>query len=178
MDFAALIKTVAPWIGTAIAGPAGPLVGMAAAAAASALGASDKTADGVRAALSGATPEQLLALKQADNDFAARMQQLGFANLEALEATAAADRKDARAMQVATRSPVPAILSIVITVGFFGILVGLMRGWLTVDDSQALLIMLGALGTAWGSVVAYWFGTTHDSGRKTDLLAQAPPVQH
>jgi hypothetical protein len=173
MDFGSILKTVAPWIGTALTGGAGPLVGMAISAAASALGASDKTADGIKAALAGATPEQMLALKQADQGFALQMQELGFKDLESLEAIAAGDRKDARAMQVANRSNVPAMLSGLITVGFFGILVGMMLGWLKVSESQALLLLLGSLSTAWGCVVSFWFGTTHDSGKKTDLLAQS-----
>lgn len=51
MDFNALIKTVAPWIGTALAGPLG---GMAVTAAADALGLSDKTVDSVKQAITGA----------------------------------------------------------------------------------------------------------------------------
>lgn len=176
MDFGSIIKTVAPWIGSALTGGAGPLVGMAVSAAASALGASDKTADGIKAALAGATPEQMLALKQADQGFALQMQELGFKDLESLEAIAAGDRKDARAMQVATRSVMPAVLSVVVTTGFLGLLTGMMLGVLKVSDSQALLLMLGALGAAFGCVMQFWFGTTHDSGRKTDMLAQAGPI--
>jgi hypothetical protein len=117
----------------------------------------------------------MLALKKADQDFALQMQELGFKQVTDLEALAGADRKDARALQMARPSPVPALLSIGVTVGYFGILVGMLRGGLKVDDSQALLLMLGSLGTAWGAVMAFWFGTTRDSSRKTELLAQAQP---
>jgi hypothetical protein len=171
MDFTAIIKTVAPWIATALTGPLG---GMAVEAAADALGVPTKTADALKQAISGATPEQMLALKQADQAFAFQMQQLGFANIEKLAALAVEDRKDARAMQVQTRSRVPAILAVIITIGFFGILVGMLGGWLAATDNQALLIMLGALGAAWGAIVNYYFGSSADSGRKTELLAQAP----
>ena len=40
-----------------------------------------------------------------------------------------------------------------------------------------MLMMLGSLTTGWGVVMAFWFGTTSDSGRKTELLAQAPAVK-
>ena len=173
MDWKTIVSTVAPWIGTALGGPLG---GMAVEAAANAFGLSTKTVDSVKQALSGATPEQMLALKQADQAFAMQMQTLGFKNVADMEALAAGDRKDARAMQTTKPSPVPAVLSIGVTVGYFGILVGMMLGLLNVNDSQALLIMLGSLGTAWGMVMAFWFGTTRDSSRKTDLLAQAPPL--
>lgn len=174
MDWQTIIKTVAPWIGTALGGPLG---GMAVEAAASALGVSDKTADAVRQALAGVTPDQMLALKKADQDFALQMQALGFKQVADLEAIAAGDRKDARDMQKTTRSRVPAVLSISVTAGYFGILAGMMTNLLKVSDSQALLLMLGSLSTAWGMVMAFWFGTTHDSGRKTDMLAKSPPVQ-
>lgn len=174
MDLGTVLKTVAPWIATAITGPLG---GMAVEAAANALGVSDKTADAVKAAISGATPEQMLALKKADQDFALQMQALGFKQITDLEAIAAGDRKDARDMQKATRSPMPAVLSVVVVVGFLGLLVGMMSGELKVNDSQALLIMLGALGAAFGAVMQFWFGTTNDSGRKTDMLAKAPPIK-
>jgi hypothetical protein len=174
MDWMAILKTVAPWIGTAIAGPLG---GMAVEAAANALGVSAKTTDALKQALSGATPEQMLALKKADQDFQLQMQALGYADIEKLAALAVENTKDARAMQVATRSNVPAILAILITLGFFGVLVGMLAGVLKSSDNQALLIMLGALGAAWGAVVNYFFGSSADSGRKTELLAQAQPVK-
>lgn len=173
MDFTDLIKTVAPWIGTALGGPLG---GLAVEAAANALGVSEKTTDALKSALGGATAEQVLALKQADQAFALQMQSLGFKQITDLEAIAAGDRKDARAMQVAKQSPIPALLSLLVTLGYFGILVGMMTGHLAVSDSQALLIMLGSLGTAWGGVMAFWFGTTRDSSRKTELLAQSAPA--
>ena len=174
MDWLAIVKTVAPWIGTALGGPLG---GMAVEAAAAALGLKEKTADAFKQAISGATPEQMLALKQVDQQFAKDMESLGFKNLEAMEAIAAGDRKDARAMAASTLSPVPALLSIVVTVGYFGVLIGMMTKWLIVADSQVALMMLGSLTTAWGVVMAFWFGTTRDSARKTDLLAQAAPVK-
>jgi hypothetical protein len=174
MDWKAILGTVAPWIGTALGGPLG---GMAVEAAASALGLSEKTQDAVKQALSGATPDQMLALKKADQDFALRMQELGFSQVKDLEALAAGDRKDARDLQKATRSTVPAVLSISVTVGYFTVLVGMMVGWFKVSDSQALLLMLGSLSTAWGVVMAFWFGTTNDSGRKTELLAQSTPTK-
>ena len=173
MDWKSIIATVAPWIGTALGGPLG---GLAVEAAANALGLSDKTTEAVKRAVSGATPEQLLALKQADQGFALEMQKLGYENVEKLAALDVENTKDARNLQIQTRSPIPGALAVLITLGFFGILIGMMHGVLKTTDNQALLIMLGALGAAWGAVVNYYFGSSHDSGRKTELLAQAPAV--
>lgn len=173
MDWKAIVGAVAPWIGTALGGPLG---GMAVEAAANALGISDKTTNAVKQALAGATPDQMLALKKADQDFALQMQTLGFKQISDLEAIAAGDRRDAREMQKTTRSPIPAVLSVLVTLGYFGVLVGMMTGTLKTADSQALLLMLGSLSTGWGVVMAFWFGTTAGSNRKTELLAQAPPI--
>lgn len=171
MDWMKIIGTVAPWIGTALGGPLG---GMAVEAAANALGISDKTTAAVKQAISGATPEQMLALKNADQTFALNMQALGFKQVTDIEALAAGDRKDARDMQKSTRSWVPAALSVIITIGFLGLLTGMMTGYMKAEDNQAMLLMLGALGVAFGQVINFWLGSTSESSRKTELLAAAP----
>lgn len=171
MDFNTILKTVAPWIGTALGGPLG---GMAVTAIADSFGLTDKTTDAIKQAISGATPEQMLALKQADQAFAVHMQALGFKQATDLEAIAAGDRKDARDLQKSTRSQVPAALSILITVGFLGLLTGMLTGQLVAEDNQAMLIMLGALGVAFGQVMNFWLGSTAESGRKTEIIAKAP----
>lgn len=168
MDFTSIIKTVAPWLATAITGPFG---GMAVGWACDALGLPEKTETGLKQAIAGVTPEQMLALKNADQEFSLKMQEMGYSSLEKMEALAIENTKDARAMQVQVRSRVPGALAVLITIGFFGILVGMMSGKLTTTDNQALLIMLGALGAAWGAVVNYYYGSSADSGRKTELLS-------
>lgn len=80
-------------------------------------------------------------------------------------------------MQMATRSWVPATLSILVTLGYFIVLIGMMTKTLAIGDSQVAFMMLGSLTTAWVSVLAYWLGTTSDSGRKTELLANSSPVK-
>lgn len=174
MDWKAIVSTVAPWIGTALGGPLG---GLAVEAAANALGITEKTTEAVKQAIGGATPEQMLALKQADQGFSLQMQKLGYENVEKLAALAVENTKDARAMQVAIRSRIPGTLAVLITLGFFGILIGMMAGGLKADENQALLIMLGALGAAWGAVVNYYFGSSHGSQQKNELLSQAQPVK-
>lgn len=172
MDFTKIIATVAPWIGTALGGPLG---GMAVTAAANALGLGEKTTDAIKQALGGATPEQMLALKQADQAFALQMQELGFKQLADLETLAAGDRASAREMQKTTRSWVPAALSVIITAGFLGLLTGMMTGYLKADDNQAMLLMLGALGVAFGQCTNFWLGSTASSQNKDVLLANAQP---
>ena len=101
MDFTALLKTVAPAIGTALLGP---LAVPAMAVLQSVFGLSDSTTATIKTAIAGATPEQLLALKQADQDFQIKMKQIGFADVEALAALNVQNTEGARAMQTATKS--------------------------------------------------------------------------
>lgn len=174
MDFTSLLKTVAPWIATAITGPLG---GLAVEAATKALGVSEKTTEGLKAALSGATAEDMLKLKQADLDFQVKMQELGFKQISDLETIAANDRASARDMQKTIKSWVPASLSVLVTGGFVGILVGSMTGLLKVGDSQAMLLLLGSLTTGWGTIMAYWFGSTSGSALKTEMIAKSQPLK-
>lgn len=173
-DWQSIVKSVAPMIGTALGGPLG---GIAVTAAANALGLSEKTQDAVKQAISGATPEDIQALKNAEQQFQKDMASMGFKNLADLEAIAAGDRDSARRMQIAAPSWVPAALSVGVTAGYFIVLIGMMTKAFLINDSQVALMMLGSLTTAWGSVLAYWFGTTRESNRKSDLLAQAGPVK-
>jgi hypothetical protein len=170
-DFIDIMKTVAPWIGTALGGPLG---GMAVEAAASALGLSTKTADAVKQAISGATPEQMLALKKADQDFAVQMKALGFKNEADLEAIAAGDRDSARKMHASTPSLVPALLTCFVVGAFTTTLILLLKFDVPATNRDIVVYMIGQLSGGFTSALAFWLGTTRDSSRKTELLAQAP----
>ena len=174
MDFTKLLATIAPWIGTAISGPLGAV---AVDFAATALGLTDKTAEAVKTALGGATPEQLLALKQADQAFSLQMQALGFKQVTDLEALTVEDRKDARAMQVAQPSRMPALLTSFLVGSFTGTLILLLKYDVPATNRDIVVYMIGQLSGGFSAALAFWIGTTRDSGRKTELLAQAPAIK-
>lgn len=174
MDFTALLKTVAPAIGTALLGP---LAVPAMAVLQSVFGLSDSTTATIKTAIAGATPEQLLALKQADQDFQIKMKQIGFADVEALAALNVQNTEGARAMQTATKSWIPGALAVTVTVGLFTLLGGMLSGYLKVSDNQSLLILLGALSAAFGNVINYYFGDSAGHSQTTELLAQAPSIK-
>lgn len=161
------LKSVAPTLATALLGPLG---GVAVQAIGSALGMSDATKDKVEKALTqgNMTGEQFAALKQADLDFAKRMKELDID----LERVHAGDRTNAREMQKATGSKVPAALAILVTLGFFGVLAYMLIAGKPPSGGDALLVMLGSLGTAWTAIVTYYFGSSAGSAQKDALLAK------
>jgi len=165
------LKTLAPLLGTALGGPLG---GAAAAFIADKLGIESKTVEAVNEVLNSGkmSPEQLSAIKLAEIDFQKFLKE----NDIKLEEIAAGDRNSARSMQITVRSNVPAWLTFFLTLGFFSVL-GLMFFKPEVKESAPLMIMLGSLGTAWTSSVAFWFGTTHGSQTKNTMLANSTPTK-
>lgn len=177
MDLQSILKKAAPWLAAAAAGPAG-LAGMAIKTVAEAMGADPgAAADDLAAAVAGATPEQLKALRLAELEFKVRMQELGFKQVTDLEQIAADDRKDARAMQVAIRSPMPAVLTCGTGVGFLATLAALFFLPIPGENRDLVVYMCGQLAAAFTACLAFWVGTTRGSENKTGLLAQAQPVR-
>jgi len=161
------LKTIAPTIATALGGP---LAGLAVDAISKAIGIDPKD---VQATIDNGklNADQIMLIKQAEIQMAARAQEMGldFAKLSN------DDRKSARDMQVATKSYLPPTLAIGVTVGFFGILFGLMFG--QIEHAPQIDIMLGSLGTAWTGIIAFYFGSSAGSQAKDDLLHQSTPTK-
>lgn len=150
------LSKLLPTIGSLLGGPLG---GAAVEAVGKALGMNEATTDKVQRALTSGnlTAEQIAALQAADLQLKTRMAELG---IDA-EKLAAEDRANARAMQTATDSWVPSVLACVVTVGFFGILVGLLTGWLKLWESTTLSLLIGTLSGAFTSVLAFFYGASH-----------------
>jgi hypothetical protein len=174
MDWKKVVATVSPWLGTALGGPLG---GAAVTAMADALGLSEKTEAAVKSALSGTTPEQMLALKKADQDFAVKMQEIGFGSAKDMESLAAGDRDSARKREMSVRDTTPRNLAYLITLGFFGVLAYMLLASVPQGSRDILNVMLGSLGTAWAGIVAYYFGSSSGSLAKTELLAKAEAIK-
>lgn len=155
------ISKVLPTIGTLLGGPLG---GIAVDAVGKALGMSDATSDTVKKVLTSGnlSAEQIAALQAADLQLKTKMAELG---IEA-EKLAQADRSSARQMLVASGSLIQSVLAVVLTVGYFGILIGLMTGDLKLWDNPAMTLLLGALTTAWGSMIGFYYGASHQPQNK------------
>jgi len=158
---------IAPVLATAISGPFGT---MAYGVVAKVMGISPEEAQQT-IETGKLTAEQISSVQLAEIEIKARAQELGldFAKL------AVDDRKSARELQATTRSVLPPLLAVLVTLGFFGILIGMMTEKFATSD--ALLLMLGSLGTAWTGIIAFYFGSSAGSQSKDDLLHKSSPTQ-
>lgn len=168
-DWKGLLANVAPVLGTAIGGPFGALAGAAVKAALGIPEDSDEQA--MTKALERATPEQLLAIRQADNQFKLDMEKLGV-DVARIDAE---DRKSAREREMAVKDKIPGALAVILTVGFFGLLGYLVAHEPPSGSRDILNIMLGSLGTGWATMLAYYFGSSAGSSAKDRLILNATP---
>jgi hypothetical protein len=155
-DWKSIVKTVAPAIAAALGGP---LAGAAVQALSVAIfGNPNSTEEEIAAAVLTGGTDVLFKVKQAEQDFTVKMRELEIQDLASARELAKID------------SLTPRILALFITIGFFGVLYWLMEYGFPETGKDPLLIMLGSLGTAWISVVSFYFGSTAGSARKTDVL--------
>jgi len=165
-DFLGVLKSVAPGLATALLGPLG---GMAVTAIGSALGVSEPTQEKIQQALSGATPEDLLKVKQAEQQFQKDMRALDID----LERISASDRDSARKMAVETKAWTPAVLSWLIIVATLGI-----EGYILVNGVPAQVNdlvagrILGTLDMAFMTVLTFWLGTSNSSRNKDATISK------
>ena len=162
------LTQIAPTIATCLGGP---LAGLAVTALSKLFGVAP---DQVQSMINDnkLSADQIAAVQQEEIRFKEQTQALGL-NFEQL---AVEDRKSARDMQTTTQSIIPPLLSILVTIGFFGILAYLM---VTPADTgnTPLMIMLGSLGTAWTGIIAFYFGSSAGSRAKDQMLFESTPAK-
>jgi len=156
-----IIGTVAPLLGTALGGPFGGLAGTL---LAKALGTSDPKAQ--EQLIASADPPVLLQLKGAENELQEHMRQL---DIDEKKLTFD-DIANARAMNIQTHDTTPKYLAYLITAGFFTTLGYLIIYGKPTTGGDVMLVMVGALGTAWASVVQFFYGSSAGSAAKTDVI--------
>ena len=161
------IESIAPTIASCLGGP---LAGLAVEAVSKAIGV-DPSAVQDTINSGKLTADQIASIQSAEIALKSKAQEM---NLD-FEQLAVQDRKSARDMQTTTKSFIPPLLALIITLGFFGILVGMMTGKVT--SSDALMLLLGSLGTAWTGVISFYFGSSASSQNKDALLHQSTPTK-
>jgi hypothetical protein len=156
-DWKGLVKTVAPVLGTALGGP---LAGAATKFIADKfLGNPNASEQEIVAQLSTASPDQLLKLKELDNDFVLQMKQLDV-DVYQIDAD---DRDSARKREMAIKDWTPAILAYALTVGFFAIT------WKLLSDgsvSESDQIILTTISNLFLIALTYYFGSSNKDKNK------------
>lgn len=169
-----IVRSIAPTLGTALGGP------MAGAAtkfiANKLLGKEDATQSEIEEAIMGATPEQLVKLKEIDNQFKLDMKNLEIDVYE-LEYK---DRDSARKLFAVNIWP-QIVLSAIFVIGYFGVLYFLLHAGMPAEGEEAkgvqLMInnpvfttILGVLTAAIPQILGFWFGSSLGSKEKTSGL--------
>lgn len=181
-DVAGFFKKVLPGMASAVAaGASGNIPGLivnVASTIGAALGKPDLKADpdAISAAVAGATPDQIIALRKQDQDFQLTLQKMGLDSNKDLEELAFQDRDSARKREMAVRDYTPEVGFYLLVIVYLYALHWVFKYPVPTDNKALVYTMLGSLGTLLVTAATYFYGTTRGSEAKTQLLAQAPPV--
>lgn len=160
-----VLKKVAP---TLLAASGSPLAPLAYGIAKRALGDESMTDEKLEEAVAVATgtTEGLAKLRAIE----AELTKIEIEQEFKFEELATDDRKDARARQIELKDYTPQIVLYLTSLGFFGVLVLLLIRGLPETGEEVLLMMIGALGSAWTASVQYFVGSSAGSRRKTNMM--------
>lgn len=150
-----IVRSIAPKLGTALGGNMGGIATRF--IADKLLGNPDATEEELELAISQASPEQLVRLKEIEQEY----------EIEVLR-IAAEDRGSARKLAIATGKTPQLILSSVYTVGYFMIFIGLLAEIFAIPVEQEAIfnILLGSLTAAQLQIMNFWFGSSSGSKDK------------
>jgi len=164
MNWKELVGSVAPTIATALGGP---LAGAAVQSISNALfGKPNASEAEIEQQVLTASPEILLKLKQAEQEFAVKMKELDIS----LDQINALDRDSARKREIAVKDKTPMLIALVSFFGFFGILILLIFKQIPDTAKDPLMIMLGALGGIVVSITQYYYGSSSGSAKKSESI--------
>lgn len=161
-NWKSVIKTVAPLLGTAVGGPFGAMAGKL---VSDALGCENEE-KAIAEAVRNATPEQFMAIKRAEQEFAAKMKELGIQEAK-LEFD---DTANARKTMTENKSFMPLfVLGLAIIVATFGLEgYAMIRGLPDTVDDLIVGRVMGTLDTSTAIVIGFWYGSSHGSQKKDE----------
>mgnify|MGYP003640088763 FL=1 len=159
------LKEYAPSIATAVLTGGASLPALAMKAISDATGLEVTNEAQLSKAIDAATPEQLFKMKQADNSFKLRMQEL------ASEMTNAELGDVQNARKTHKESKMPATICITLTAAVIGFACALMVLIIPDGNQRMLDTLFGSVLTAWLGSLTFFTGTTRSSGQKNEALA-------
>lgn len=159
-----ILATLAPTVASVMGGP---LAGMATSALIDAMGLAPETSkEDLLKAVAGATPEQMIKLKEVEAKLILDLKALDV-DLEKLSVD---NTKDARAREVATRDWTPRILAFLIVGLYIGVQAYVLGFVIPEASVNIAMRSLGTLDAAVGLVLGYYFGSSVGSATKTDQV--------
>lgn len=164
MDF---LKAIAPWLATALAGPAG---GMAVDAIGKALGIDEPTMEKVKEVVGKPlSAEDQLKLKMAEQQFAKDMEQMRLDAVGKATDAEVRDRDSARNREIQTKDTTNTVLAYTIVGGFISMMASVLLGYSKVDSAMTGMLV-GYASAKCEQVIAYYFGNTKSSNDKTKWI--------
>lgn len=185
-DLKVALGTIAPTLATMLGGP---LAGAAVSALTTALGLKagagiDEITKVVQAGQ--LTPETIAAMRKADQEHAEKLRQmeidvqrLASDHEAAMASIDASDRDSARKREMAVRGLTTPTLAWIVVGASVVLGSAIVLGEVTKDPTQATLVgtVIGYVFSEAKQVLSYYFGSSAGSAHKTELLAQANPIQ-
>lgn len=161
-----ILATLAPTVASVLGGP---LAGMATSAVIGAFGlAPDASKDDVLRAIAGATPEQMLKLKEIETNLILELKRLDV-DLEKIDA---GDRDSARKREVAMSDWTPRILAGLVVVAWIAMQVYIFEGQVIAPEMRDFAMRaLGTMDAALTMILAYYFGSSSGSRNKDSQIA-------
>jgi hypothetical protein len=168
IEWKSIVKTVAPALGTALGGP---LAGAATKFIADKLlGNPDASEDQIAQAIQTATPDQLLKLKELDNNFALENKRIGLEYYK----TDASDRANARDANVKNNNPVDEIIKLyllfTLSMVLYFCLYALIQQKVEGVEANIISGILGSAFTALLAMVYFYWGTSKGSDAKDEFI--------
>ena len=80
------------------------------------------------------------------------------------------NRREVEIAKTGKRDYIVPILAGVVTIGFFGLLALMFYSVVPIENRQIIDIMIGSLGTAWITIVGYYFGSSMGSQKKDETI--------
>lgn len=169
MNWKEILSGIAPTVATALGGP---LAGLAVESLGRSLGIEQPTIKKIEDAFTqgSLTAEQIMQAKQAETALKVRMRELDIAE----EQLIGADRDSARNREIGVQDKTNRNLAYLVIGAFLALVGATLLGYAKVESVLAGTLV-GYLSAKAEQVLAYYFGSSKSSDRKTELLSQSTP---
>lgn len=164
MDWLKKLKEYAPDIALAVASGGATLPQLALKAVSDAIGQDVQDETKLAQIVSGASPEDMLKVQQANNAFKIRMRELD------VELGEAELRNQEHAREQHKHSMMPAVITLVMSGIVAGLFYALFYYAIPESNQDVIYILVGQASALWAASITYWVGTTRSSAEKNRRL--------